>query len=77
MGLFLLHFLSGDVAHGETFDRVIEVGVSDVTYLEGVRGDILTGRDHEVVDFTRSRVKNNTELTNFGKLTRIELHNGK
>ena len=37
----------------------------------------LTGQDREVVDFTRSRVKNNTELTNFGKLTRIEWNNGK
>ena len=26
----------------------------------------LTRRDREVVDFTRSRVKNNTELTNLG-----------
>ena len=26
----------------------------------------MTGRDREVVDFTRSRVKNNTELTNLG-----------
>ena len=37
----------------------------------------LTRQDHEVVDFTPSHVKNNTELTNFGKLTRIEWHNGK
>ena len=37
----------------------------------------MTRRDREVVDFTRSRVKNNTKLTNFGKLTRIEWHNGK
>ena len=28
--------------------------------------DSLTRRDREVVDFTRSRVKNNTELTNLG-----------
>ena len=37
----------------------------------------VTRWDREVVDFTRSRVKNNTELTNFGKLTRIEGYNGK
>ena len=30
----------------------------------GARG--VTRRDREVVDFTRSRVKNNTELTNLG-----------
>ena len=34
-------------------------------------------RDREVVDFTWSRVKNKTKLTNFGKLTRIEGYNGK
>ena len=27
---------------------------------------LMTGRDREDVDFTRSRVKNNTELTNLG-----------
>ena len=37
----------------------------------------LTERDREVIDYTGSRVKNNTELTNFGKLTWIEWHNGK
>ena len=37
----------------------------------------VTRRDREVVDFTRSCVKNNTKLTNFGKLTQIEWHNGK
>ena len=34
--------------------------------------EALTRRDREVVDFTRSRVKNNTELTNFGKMQRKE-----
>ena len=37
----------------------------------------MTRRDREVVNFTRSRVKNNTELTNFRKFTRIEGYNGK
>ena len=37
----------------------------------------LTRRDREVVDFTRYRVKNNSKLTNFKKLTRIEGYNGK
>ena len=37
----------------------------------------MTGRDREVVDLTRSRVKNISELTNFGKLTRIKGYNGK
>ena len=37
----------------------------------------LMRRDREVVDFTRSRVKNNFELTNLMKLTRIEEHDGK
>ena len=37
----------------------------------------LTRRDREVVDFTRSRVKNNSELTNLMKMYRIEGYNGK
>ena len=37
----------------------------------------LTRRDREVVDFTRSRVKNYSELTNFGNLLQIEGYNGK
>ena len=37
----------------------------------------LTRRDREVVDFTRSRVKNNTEFTNLMKMLRIEGYNGK
>ena len=37
----------------------------------------LTRRDCEVVDFTRSRVKNNSEFTNLMKMIRIEGYNGK
>ena len=37
----------------------------------------MTTRDREVVDFTQSRVKNNTELTNLGNKERIEGYNGK
>ena len=37
----------------------------------------LTRRYREVVDFTRSRVKTKSKLTNLMKLTRIEGHNGK
>ena len=37
----------------------------------------LTGRNREVVDFTRYRVKNNTELTNLMKMNRIQGYNGK
>ena len=33
-------------------------------------------RDHEVIDFTRSRVKNNSKLTNVMKMYRIEGYNG-
>ena len=40
-------------------------------------GGAMTRRDHEVIHVTQSHVKNNTELTNFEKLTRIEWHNGK
>ena len=37
----------------------------------------MTRRNREVVDITRYRVKNNSKLTNFKKLTRIEGYNGK
>ena len=37
----------------------------------------LTRRNREVINFTRSRVKTKSKLTNFGKLTRIEGYNGK
>ena len=36
-----------------------------ILYIKGVFS-LLTRRDREVVDFTRSRVKNITELTNLG-----------
>ena len=37
----------------------------------------MTRWDREVVDFTRSRVKNNTKLTNLMKMYRMEGYNGK
>ena len=37
----------------------------------------LTSGDREVVDFTRSRVKTKSKLTNLMKLIRIEGYNGK
>ena len=39
--------------------------------------ETLTRRNREVVDFTRYRVKNNTELTNLMKMNRIQGYNGK
>ena len=42
---FYFILILGDVAHGETPDCVIESRMSDVTYLEGVRGDILLDDD--------------------------------
>ena len=41
------------------------------------RGTWLTRRDREVVNFTRYRVKNNTELTNLMRMNRIQGYNGK
>ena len=38
---------------------------------------LVTNQDHEVVNFTRSRDKNNSKLTNLMKITRIEVYNGK
>ena len=37
----------------------------------------LTRRNREVVNFTQSRVKNNSKLTNLMKIIRIEGYNGK
>ena len=37
----------------------------------------LTRRDREVINFTRSRIKNISELTNLMKMYRIEGYNGK
>ena len=42
---FLFHFVSGDVAHYETSDRVIKSRESDVTYSQGVCGRILLDDD--------------------------------
>ena len=38
---------------------------------------VLTRRDREVIDFTRSRVKNDSKLTNLMKMYQIEGYNGK
>ena len=40
-------------------------------------GLYMTRRDRELVDFTWSRVKNYSKLTNFKKFTRMEGYNGK
>ena len=45
MRLFLFHYVSGDMAHCETFDRTIKLRASDVTYSQGVRGRILLNDD--------------------------------
>ena len=38
---------------------------------------LVTERDDEVVNCTRSRVKNNSKLTNLMKISQIEGYNGK
>ena len=40
LGLFLFHYVLGDVAQCETSDRVIKSRASDITYSHGVRGRI-------------------------------------
>ena len=45
MGLCFYIYVLGDVAHRETFDRMIESHASDVTYSKGVRGEILLDND--------------------------------
>ena len=37
----------------------------------------MTNQDREVVNFIRSRVKNNSKLINLVKISRIEGYNGK
>ena len=39
--------------------------------------EVVTKRDREVINCTRSRVKNNSKLTNLMKISRIEGYNGK
>ena len=41
--------------------------------LFSLRSELLTKRDREVVNCTRSRVKNKSKLTNFMKIFRIEV----
>ena len=60
---FHFNLILGDVGMRETSDRMIESRASDVTYSDGYVAT-LRRRDREVVDFTRSHVKNNTEFTN-------------
>ena len=43
----------------------------------GASSSQMTRRDREVVDFTRSRVKNISKLTNLMKMPRIEGYNDK
>ena len=45
VGLFLFHYVSGDVAQCEASDRMIKSHASDVTYSQGVRGDIRLDED--------------------------------
>ena len=45
VGLSLFDYVSGDMAHYETFDRAIQSRALDVTYSQGVRGDILLDDD--------------------------------
>ena len=55
MGLCLFIYVSGDVTHDETSDRVIESHASDVTYSQGVRGDIRLDGDSIELAFNLSR----------------------
>ena len=45
--------------------------------LFSLRSELLTKRDREIVNSTRSCVKNKFKLTNFMKIFRIEGYNGK
>ena len=54
MGLCFFIYVSGDVVQCETSDRVIESHVSDVTYSQGVRGDIQLDDDSIESTFNHS-----------------------
>ena len=63
-----------------TFSSPIEEAIKEVSKTKGKKvfwGVALTRRNSEVVDFTRSRVKNNFKLTNLMKIIRIEGYSGK
>ena len=65
------HEMKGGEREGEREKKFVILPPSE-REREGV-----TGRDHEVVDFTRSRVKTKSKLTNLMKISRIEGYNGK
>ena len=48
-----------------------------INQVDSSHGCVVTYRDREVVNCTRSRVKNNSKLTNLVKISRIEGYNGK
>ena len=54
-----------------------KITLSNINYMMSMADPIVTRRDREVIDFTWSRVKNNSELTNLMKMYRIEGYNGK
>ena len=55
MGLCLFIYVSGGVAYGERSDREIESRASDVTYSQGVRGDIRLDDDSIELAFNLNR----------------------
>ena len=69
MGLCLFHFNSNDVAPCETSDRVIESRASDVTYSQGVRGDIRLDKDTFESDFNLSHSSSSYNGRDLTRLT--------
>ena len=66
-----LKFRSKHRIQRNSFNRIFKI----LRYQEQII--LLTRQNCEVVDFTRSRVKNICELTNLMKMSRIEGYNGK
>ena len=54
-----------------------KITLSNLNYMMSMADPIVTRRDCEVVDFIRSLVKNNSDLTNLMKMYQIEGFNGK
>ena len=61
------------------FQDVIENGLNIYVCIKSkiLKAWLVTRRNREVIDFTRSRVKTKTKLTNLMKIIRIEGYNGK
>ena len=71
-GPFTAYWAKGESLGPDIFFKKINLGSQIL-----MRPYNVTRRDHEVIDFTRYRVKSSSKLTNLIKIDRIEGYNGK